>query len=218
MSGNTPRIDALDKVTINNTLDANIELGTTSDRVQILTPTAARTVKLNSTFLAGDRVEIINKSTTAANTLSITANDDVEKYSLNTGRIVLVANQDTPTGIAHWDRIYLEDNLTISLTGVGSGFTAGSLNINRRNDTVTISGVGTLTFSGTSVTSAAGAVPVKYQPTTNRTNTYLNSSSVIAYTTVRNDGVFGLFFRAYDGSAPSQSSASGMDITYNLGA
>lgn len=84
--------------------DSNVTFTSADNRVQICTPTAARTYTLPSTSIsAGDRFQFFNQSTTAANIITVQSSGaNTIDYVLPNGELTLVALQASPTTAAHW--------------------------------------------------------------------------------------------------------------------
>lgn len=83
---------------------SGVTLSGTDDAIQVFTPSANITVKLDNTFESGQSVTVVNKS--SVYTITVTANDDTHITFINklsSGEIKALA--DTPAVNTSWSRI-----------------------------------------------------------------------------------------------------------------
>jgi hypothetical protein len=123
---------------------------------------------------AGAEFELLVTGATETNyvVLNSSGANEVDRIG-GSGKILVVALQDTPTTAAHWQVVDVWEKATgtYDLTvGVGTGATVNtgkSINITRANKQISLQGSGGITTgTGASATlsTASGALPVRFRP------------------------------------------------------
>ena len=104
---------------LNTLTDANQTLTTTSSAVQRMTPTAARNIKLDSSFTIGQQLTIVNLASpsTAAAIITLQANDNSTIATIYQGMAYQVlCNTTSPGGVAQWDGLSIIESQRIAYT------------------------------------------------------------------------------------------------------
>lgn len=104
--------------------DSNVTFTDSDKRIQICTPTAARTYTLPTTSIkAGEVWEFYNQATTATYGITVNASDATTvSLCFPTGYLKLIALQDTPTTNTHWKVLQRTSDYIAFTPTVGAGF------------------------------------------------------------------------------------------------
>jgi hypothetical protein len=184
--------------------DANYTFSSTGpSRVRCSGMTAAKTVTLPTTGIkAGAEFEVIVSGATEANYVALNSSgaNEVDRIG-GSGKIVVVALQDTPTTAGHWAVVDVwETGVAISATLTGAiPSTAYTYRLSRNNDVVTIFLPGWSVAGNSTINTVTTGVsiPTRFRNTSNVTERqqygYRGVSAGVAVNTLR----FGV---KYDGT------------------
>ena len=103
--------------------DSNVTFTDADKRIQICTPTAARTYTLPTTSIkAGEVWEFFNQATTSTYVITVQSSGaNTIDYVMPAGYLKLIALQDTPTTAAHW-KVLTANSSWLSYTPAFTGF------------------------------------------------------------------------------------------------
>lgn len=103
--------------------DSNVTFTNTDNRIQISTPTAARTHTLPTTSIkAGEIFEFFNQATNSSYIITLNASGGTTvDYVVAKGYLKVIALQDTPTTNAHWKVLYASSDY-VSFTPTATSF------------------------------------------------------------------------------------------------
>jgi hypothetical protein len=113
--------------------DANVTMTNTSANiVRIASPSTQRTVTLPTTGIkAGYVATILVDSATETNYVLVNSSggNEIDRIGGDKGEITVVALQDTPTTAAHWRKVRIYEDITVSVDFIGVGAGTGAANL-----------------------------------------------------------------------------------------